>query len=1008
MRLKAFLFFLLLSTTALFAQSEFEVRGTICDSESPAQPLPGAAILIKGTSTGVIADAQGVYSIKVPSKDAVLVCSMIGFEDQIINVAGRAKIDVKMNISSILLEEVVAIGYGTMKKTDITGSVASVDSELLENKPIASFDNALRGQIAGVVVNQSDGQPGGGSSIRIRGTSSINGTNEPLYVIDGVPLISESVTHGHGMQINPLASISNNDIESIEVLKDASATAIYGARGANGVILVTTKKGKEGKGELSFSAVGSVQLPEQTYKLLNGQQLATIGKEAYENAGMVVPDYFQNPESVETKTNWVDEIMRPAFTQNYSLNFNGGSQKIKYNLSAGFFDQQGIIIGTDFKRYNLRAHVAADINKYFSAGTNIAYTQSKSTGYGNNDSSLAVLSMAYDMNPALPVRDDKGEFTFRNNLSSSNGVMGGNPVATAERADMEHTQNRVTGNMYADIKFLGNDKLIFKSQIGIDDIYSMDRLYLPNGLAVAVDGPGKGLVANFKTKTWVLENTLTYNDTWAEKHHFNAMIGQTAQKFTQTAFRLGVKNFEDNRLGYHDMSLGKDVWLTQTTDLDWSMLSYIARIHYSYDERYLFTFTGRVDGSSKFGKNNKYGFFPSGAFAWRVSEEDFMKSAPSISNLKLRLSYGVVGNAGIDPYMSQGTLVSVAPPFGSGVSNSGLGPMTLPNADLAWESTSQFDVGVDFGMFDSRLSITADFYKKYTKDLLYSVDLPMYSGYLFSMRNLGNLTNTGWELAIQGVPFDSNKFSWTTTFNISSNVTKITKLNVAEGETVGTGATRLVVGGKLGDIYGYKTNGIAQIGEDLTQVAQFANRPLVAGEQKYQDVNDDGKIDFQDETKLGNLNPDVTFGWNNTFVIRNFNINLFLEGACGNQIINFTRKNLETLDGARNNITSVLDRWTPSNPNGKMPRADVLSNSNAFSDRWVENGSYLRIKDLTFGYTIPRKAFRNFMKINIFLSFENLYTFTKYSGNDPSIGGGIDMSLYPTSRKGSLGVTITF
>lgn len=996
---------LLLAVSEVRGQSQYEVTGRVTDRN--AQPLAGASVIEKGTSRGMVTTADGSYTIRLSSPDAVLVYSFFGCKSQEIAAAGRTKIDVILQEDAIALEEVVAVGYGSMKKSDLTGAVSSIKSELLDNKPIASFDNALRGQIAGVQVRQNDGQPGGGASIRIRGTSSINGTNEPLYVIDGVPLISESVTEGQGLVINPLSSLSTNDIESIEVLKDASATAIYGARGANGVILVTTKRGREQRAEVRFSATLSLQTPEQAYTALDGEQLAQLGKEAYENAGMVVPAYFQDPRSVVTRTDWLDEIFRTAITQNYQVNFSGGTKKVNYNFSAGYFNQEGILINTDFNRYTFRGQVAAEINDYIGFGSTVGYSQVTTEGYGNADASLNMISMAYDMNPAVPVYDADGNYTYRNNLDSSTGVYGGNPVQTAYQADMQNRQNRFTGNIFADLKFLGDDRLVFKTQFGVDDIFSSDRMYLPSTLVVAVDGPGKGNVSSFDTKTWVWENTLTYKNSWG-RHNLSAMIGQTAQKFTQSIFRLGVKNFEDDRLGYHDLSVGKDVWLNQTTDSQWAMLSYISRIHYSFDDRYLFTFTGRVDGSSKFGENHKYGFFPSGAFAWRISQEKFMKEVKAVTNLKLRLSYGVVGNAGIQPYQSQGTLVTVAPPFGSGISNGGLAPLTLPNADLAWESTSQFDAGIDIGLFDNRLSITADYYRKYTTDLLYAVDLPMYSGYMFSMRNLGDLSNRGFEFSVTGVPVTTRNFNWRSTLNIDTNVTRIEKLNIAEGESAGTGVTRMVVGDRLNNIWGYKTNGIAQLDEDLTQVAQLPNRPMVAGEQKYQDIKKDGIIDKEDEVILGNLAPKFSFGFNNSFTYKNFNLNLFLEGTYGNDIINYTRKELEAMDGRCNNITTVLDRWTPQNPDGKLPRADRTSNSTGFSDRWIEDGSYLRIRDLTIGYTVPRKALRGIASINIFLSFENLYTFTKYTGNDPSIGGGIDNNLYPTSRKYSLGVTMTF
>ncbi len=996
---------MMMFTYGVGAQSTgYAISGTITDSKG--NPVIGASVIEKGTTRGVASSTNGTYSIRVSDPNAVLAFSFFGLEPQEVPAAGRTAIDVVLKEATIAIDEVVAVGYGTMKRSDLTGSVASLKGDAMENKPVASFDNALRGQIAGVSVRQNDGQPGGGASIRIRGTSSINGTNEPLYVIDGMPLLSEKVSDDQGLVINPLASLNPNDIESIEVLKDASATAIYGARGANGVILVTTKRGKEGRGEVKFNSVFTIQNAETTYEMLNGQQLAQMGKEAYQNANMAVPAYFQNPESVVTRTNWMDEILRTAITQSYQASFSGGTDKVSYNISAGYFDQQGILINTDFKRYSFRGQITGDVNKYITVGSNIGYTQAQSEGYGNAANALSLISMAMDMNPAVAVRDENGVYTLRNNLASSTGVYGGNPVATAYESSMRNKQNRFTGNLYMDVN-LFDKKLVLRTQFGTDDIFSTDKFYLPNDLAVSTDGPGKGNVASYTTQSWTWENTLTYRNSWG-KHSFTGVAGQTAQKMTQELVRLGVKNFEDNRLGYNDLSLGKDVWLTQTPASQWSMLSYIGRFHYSYDDRYLLTFTGRVDGSSKFGTNNKYGFFPSVGGAWRISEENFMKDVKAVSNLKLRLSYGVVGNAGIAPYQSQGTLVSVSPPYGAGIKNGGLGPMTLPNADLGWESTEQYNVGIDVGLFNNRLNIVADYYRKYTYDLLYQVDLPLYSGYMYSMQNLGDLSNNGFELSISATPVKTANLVWTSTLNFDTNVTRIEKLNVPKGESVGTGVTRMVVGDKYGDIWGYRTNGIAQIGEDLTQVAQFTNRPMVAGEQKYMDIRPDGIIDINDQVPLGNLFPDFTFGFTNTFAYKNFSANLFIEGSYGNDIINYTRKALEGMDGSRNNMTSVLNRWTPDNPNGSLPRADVVSNSGAFSDRWVEDGSYLRIRDLTLGYTLPKHLLKDIASVKIFASFENLWTWTKYSGNDPSIGGGIDQNLYPTSRKYSLGLSLVF
>lgn len=999
--------FLMFSISRIAAQNTGQdVSGMITDKNG--EPVIGASITEKGTTNGTVTSVNGNYSIKVSGRNAVLTFNSLGMIPQELQVSGRNTIDIILQEDILSLNDLVVIGYGHMKRSDLTGSISSLKADVIENKTIASVDNALRGLIAGVSVRQNDGQPGGGASIRIRGTTSINGTNEPLYVIDGVPLLREKIQEDQGLIINPLSSLNVNDIESIEVLKDASASAIYGARGANGVILITTKRGKEGgKNEVTYNYTFSQQKVEKVYKLLDGPQLAQLMKEAYENAKLAVPAYCQDPASVVTRTDWLDEIFRTASTHNHQIRFTGSSKGTTYNLSAGYFNQEGLLISTDLNRFTFRGQINADVNKYISVGSNIGYSQVETEGYDNAARNLSLISMAMDMNPAVPVYDENGNYTFRNNLSSSTGVNGGNPVATAHKADMKNNNNRFIGDLFTDVK-LFNNKLIFKTLFGVDHIFTSDRFYLPSDLAVSSDGPGKGRASAYSTKSWSWENTLTYRNEW-NKHNFSAMLGQTAQKMFQDVLRLEIKDFEDDRLGYYDLSLGKEKWLTQTPAQGWAMLSYIGRFHYTYDNRYLITLTGRIDGSSKFGTNKKYGFFPSTAVAWRLSEEDFMKDVDPVSNLKLRLSYGVVGNEGIAPYQSQGTLVSVSVPFGPSVNGGGLAPMTMPNADLAWESTKQYDAGMDIGLLNSRINIVADVYLKYTSNLLYRVDMPLISGYNFSMRNLGELSNKGFELSISSVPVNNSQFKWTSTLNFDTNVTRIEKLNIADGESAGTGRTRLVVGEKFNNIYGYKTNGIAQLDEDLTQVAQLANRPLVAGEQKYVDVRSDGIININDQAALGNLAPKFSYGFNNSFIVnKRISINLFIEGTYGNKIINDTRRLLELMDGARNNLITTLDRWTPANPNASLPRADAVYNSGSFSDRWVEDGSYLRIRDFTIGYTVPAKYLKNIASVNIYGSAENLWTWTKYSGYDPSIGAGVDNNLYPTSRKYSLGVSMVF
>ena len=1004
-------------------------QGNVKDTDGA--PLSGVSIAIKGTSTGTVTDGNGSFTIQAKRGD-YLVFSYVGYEGQEILLGESRTVDVVLSPQVNLLEEMVVVGYGQVRKGDLTSAISSVKAADLVKTSVTSLDQGLQGRAAGMVVTNTSGQPGAATSIRIRGTSSIMGTNEPLYVIDGIPVIGEGSTSTgmfHSPALNSLTSINPGDVESIEILKDASATAIYGARGANGVILITTKRGSSGRVKTSFNAYYGLQQVANTMNMLNAEQLAMLGNEAADNANIDRKLIFADLNNLRKRsTDWQSEIFRIAPIQNYELSFSGGNDAAAYFLSANYMGQDGIIIGSDFNKANVRLNLDQRIGSRLKVGTSLNVSHSSSNGVVTNSEGAfasSITSWALEMNPALPVRQADGSYVYENN--TSNPAVG-NPVQDANEFKQLNKTARALGNFYADLTL--TEGLNFKSSVGIDYYQVKEQSFSSKDIKRGESNGGSASVGTVDGYTWLWENTLNYNRRFGTQHQLNAVAGMTVQAFEGQNLAVANSEFNDGRLGYYAIQAGARRQITNSGYSGWQMLSYLARANYSYANRYLVTLTGRVDGSSKFGANNRYGFFPSAAVAWRASEEPFLQDWESLSDLKIRVGYGVVGNEGIPPYSSQGLLLNMEAYIGDSEIIKGQAPYTLNNKELKWETTAQFDVGLDVGLFNNRYSLTADFYIKKTSDLLLNVPVAFHTGYDLAMQNVGDMENRGFEVALNAVPVDGNRFKWDANLTFGFNRNKVTNLVGTEEGLIGASImgisnwTRVKEGTPIGTMYGYKTDGIAQLNENLGEIPYFPGRSILYGDRKYVDKNGDGGLNEADLFVLGNANPDFTYGWNNTFSFNlgeragNIHLSLFLQGVYGNEIANFNKFALESFDGTRNNTTTALERWTPDNPSNRYPRANATPMAAVMSDHQLEDGSYLRVKDVTLAYDLPNTWLRNIRSsaLQIAVGAKNIYTFTNYSGFDPEVSRfgadnlsmGADYGTYPIPKLYTISLKANF
>ena len=1003
----------------MFVFGQLTIKGVVKDALGS---LPGATVQIKGKTIGTTSDADGNFELNVASSDVLLV-SYVGYLTQEIPVDGQLFINIVLEEDVNQLDEVVLIGYGLVKKSDLTGSVVSLKSEDLLNTVVSSIDQGIQGKAAGVVVSFNSGQPGSGSSIRIRGIGSIEGTLEPLYVIDGVPINTPSgIGATTGPTISPLETINPKDVESIEILKDASATAIYGARGANGVILITTKRGKAGEATVNVGYTYSIQQLGRKLPLLNAMQLAELGNEAADNAGVDRRTIYASPINLGVGTDWQDEIFRDAPMQDMNISVRGGSENTRYSLSGSILQQDGIILNSDFEKANLRLSLDQNMGDKFEIGSSVNLNRTRLNGVVTNAESAlpsSVTSLALIFNPGLSVFDNShtSGYTFQNNTSNP-GV--GNPVADALLSDQLTTSSRILANVFVNWKIL--ESLSFKTSVSGDFYFNKEQSFIPNNILRGQQANGLAAIGNSEGYTWLFENTLTYNQIFGD-HSINAVVGHSVQKYVNELSFVAASDFDDNRLGYNAIQQGAQATLLFSAQDERQLQSFLGRVNYVYKNKYLATVSARVDGSSVFGAGNKYGVFPSMAFAWKAHEESFLNEIDYLSQLKFRIGYGRVGNEGINPYESLGTLITTEAYFGENNIAVGSGLNNLENAKLKWETTDQFDVGFDLGLFHNRLNVVVDYYYKKTKDLLLNSPVPYTSGFSNLYLNVGNLENSGFEFSVNSVNISTQVINWKTNFNIGFNNNKITKLANQElfaNPLLGVNGWGVIrVNESIGDFYGYQSDGIIQTGEVLSQIPQFSNYAHQAGDRKYKDQDGNGILDEADKVKLGNANPDFTFGLGNTFSYKNWLLSIFLQGVYGNEIANFNKFGLESFSGLGNNSTAALERWTINNPTNDYPRANATPRlTNTFSDVQVEDGSYVKLRDITIGYNFPKNWLSklHLASAKIFVTGKNLWVLTNYSGYDPEVsrfGGnalslGADYGTYPTSKVYTLGLNLNF
>ncbi len=983
------------------------VEGKVIDAKTK-EALVGVSVQIKGVTNGTTTNAKGEFSLLTGQKlPFTIIITYIGFEKQEIIVT-RSPIEIQLKETINELNDVVVVGYGTQKRSDLTGSVSSVPAQALTQQ-VSSFERVLQGAVSGVQVTQVSGQPGSAVSIRIRGGNSITAGNEPLYVIDGFPVYNNNADASAGVasgpNINALSGLNPSDIESIDILKDASATAIYGSRGANGVVVVTTKRGKAGMNIVNYDAAyGTQQVSSKVDVLTDSKQWALLKNEARVNAGKA--PYYTDAQlaALTGGTDWQSAAFREAPSQNHQLTISGGDDKTHYAISGNYFKQEGVLLNTDFERFSGRLNFDRQVSSVFKVNASFTANKTNARIAENN-----IVSSLLLMPPTVDIRNENGEYTYQSAFETPLG----NPIATLVQETNQSNTNRILGNVFGEYKII--EGLTAKISVGTDIINNKENRYIPTTLyqGANTNSTGTAAVGTKVASSWLNENTLTYIRKFGKKHSFNAVAGFTQQAFRAETVTAGSQGFSAEQLTYND--LGSGVVYTKPTSgsSEWALKSFLARVNYTLSDKYLFTVTARADGSSRFGENHKWGYFPSAAFAWNAGRESFIHLPEAVSNLKLRLSAGLTGNQEIGVYQSLSTL-STSTYFFGGNTVIGYSPNRIGNHDLGWETTAQYDAGLDISLFNSRISLTVDGYYKKTTDLLLDVPLPYTTGQSTSLQNYGTVSNKGLEFSLNTQNIQGS-FSWNSGFVLSINRNKI--LSLGDGvDNIISGVSIARVGQPLGTFYGLKTNGIFQLTDDISGLPVYLTRNK-PGDQRYVDKNDDKTITTTDDRFfIGNAQPKFLGGFSNNLSFMSFDFNILFQGSYGNKIFNQNKQQLEILSGQQNASVTALDRWTPENQGNIIPRA-YEDPAAVISDRYVEDGSYLRLKSLTLGYTFPltfaSKAHN--AKIRLYFSAQNLYTWTSYSGYDPEVSKngqstlnqGVDYAVYPNAKLFTGGLNIT-
>ena len=994
------LFLLCLFLVSWQVRAQEVVSGTVTSADDKSA-LPGASVSLKGTRIGTTTDSKGKFSINAKA-NSTLVFSFVGYKTIEIAIGGKSIINASLPTSDNALDEVVVVGYGTSLKKDLSGSVASVSAEEIKSMPITSFEQGMQGRVAGVQVMQGNSAPGGAPQVRIRGANTVLGGNEPLYVIDGVPVYNSELENNSNLNVgtqpsNALASINPNDIVSMEILKDASATAIYGARGANGVVIITTKRGKSGdRGKITFEAYHGIQEISNKLDLMNSQDYIKILNERTTNFGGA--PLISNPSSYSSNTDWQDFFFRKAAMSNYSLNFSGGSDKNQYSVSGNWFTQDGVIQQTDFNRGSIRVNLDNRLNDKFKVTTSV--TASRSI---NNRSLNWALMNALQLTPLLSPYDQNGNFV---NLTSTANFGGENPIETLYKTSDKLIVDRFLGNVLGEYTIANG--FTYSVRLAMDNLNQHNDIYVKKGSFI-YPSPGATVKEN-KGTNYVIEHLLSFKKAFGQNHRLNATAGYTWQENNNIFFQQSGSGFQFDDFGTYNLGAASITNSNQSYKNVSTLLSYLGRVNYIFNDKYIFTLTGRADGSSRFGDNNKWGFFPSGALAWRVSNENFMKPIRFINDLKLRTSYGMTGNQEIGLYNSISRFSAVQGVMGNPlVAYVGYVPTSLANPNLKWEINKQFDFGLDLAVLNNKFTLTADYYQKRTDDLLANLPIPGSSGFSSILINSGSIENKGVELAINASVIEKNNLKWNIGGNISKNETQVLKLAVATKQfftaNIPSPLDRPVniirEGEVLSAFWGYKEDGLNE-----------------KGDIKYKDINGDGKIDGNDQTILGSPFPNLIYGFNSNLSYKGLNLIIFFQGVSGVKVFNSNDFMIaNSMTRISNQLNDVNDRWTLQNPNpnAKYPRASTTQM--LVSDRFVQDADYLRLKNILLSYDLPVDKFGlKWMEgAKIYVSAQNILTFTQYHGYDPEVSQtgsnslikGLDRGSYPANKTFTVGLNLS-
>lgn len=1043
----------ILFSFGLQAQTGGQVTGKVIDAMGE---LPGVSVVIKGTSNGTITDLNGQFTLPNVKSSDVLVFSFIGYKTQEITVGNQKSLSVKMEEDTQTLDEVVVVGYQEVRKGDLTGSVAKANMKDLLSAPVASFDQALGGRIAGVNVSSGEGMPGSTMNITIRGNNSLTQDNTPLYIIDGFPVEDPAQA----------AALNPNDIESTNILKDASATAIYGSRGANGVVVITTKQGKIGKPQISYDGSFGISQVTKTLDMMSGYEFVKLQNEIeptrtaeryfmnYNGKQWTLDDYRNVPEA-----DWQDAIFRTAWSHNHNLRLTGGTEGVRYNASLSYYNQDGILLETGYERLQARMNTTV---KHEKLTMNLNANFSRSIQDGNSPSSSSYSGMNnlfYSVWGYRPVAYPNGSLDdLRNELIDPGTVDDAtdyrfNPILDLENTYRKNYTNNLQLNGYVQYEFLPGLKLKVTGGWTYDNRHND----IFNNSKTRYGGPRSTMGVNAEVRrserlTWLNENLLTYQKNWKNRHSLSAMLGTTLQNSDYEYYAYSTRDIPNESLGMAGMSQGT-INTTDSSKSSWAMFSYFGNANYNYKSKYYATFSFRADGSSKFSKKNRYGYFPSASLAWSFTEESFMEQYKKwLSSGKLRLSWGLTGNNRIGEYdryalldmirshRETANIPNTVYPFDNVIESVGVAPISLPNEDLKWETTEQWNLGLDLGFFNERIGFTMDIYRKTTRDLLLNATLPYTSGYVTAMKNIGKVRNQGIELTLNTVNIDKKDFKWSTNFNIAFNKNEV--LELTEGQTALLSTAQFdqnynsqpnyiaKVGYPMGMMYGYiyegtyKYDDFDKSGNTYTlkgNVPHYASEANTQpGMPKYKDLNGDGIINGDDRTMIGRGTPIHTGGFTNNFEYKGFDLNIFFQWSYGNDVINANRLFFESGFQKKrelNQFASYANRWTPENPNSDIPAATNSASNMVISSRIVEDASFLRLKSVTLGYNIPQTFLSKYKISNarVYVAAQNLWTWTSYSGYDPEVSirdsaltPGLDYSSYPRALNISFGINLGF